>query len=417
MIRSSSNSETRRGRSFCRASTASAHFDSFTLSLVKAGYVHSALKRRVRAATHFGYWADTEGLVLAALDERALAAFDRHLPACHCILRRRRRHGATHEAGFASLFVAHLRSLGIVPPSPVPARPIVPPVLVAYRAWMLRHRGVTSSTIDVYQRTLVEILATIGDDTAKYTCSVLREFFLDQRRRGRRGMRTAATAMRSFLRYLVAEGQCRIGLDCAVPGAAQWRLSALPRALSPESVDRVLATCKPGTRSGIRDRSVLLLLARLGLRAGDVAGLCIADVDWYAGTLRLRGKGRRESLLPLPQDVGDALLEYIKKGRADHADAHIFLTTIAPHRPLASSGVSSIVCTALRRAGIEDAPSRGSHLLRHSAATAMLRGGASLDAIAEVLRHRSLATTMLYAKVDLALLAAVVQPWPEVVSC
>ena len=403
---------------FPRGSAAGAYLAAFAQSLAEAGYVPSAVQRRVTAAAHLGYWADAERIELAALDEQALLAFGKHLRACRCIKRRRRRGRADPlDARLATLFVAHLRSLGIVPAAPPPEAIVVSPVLAAYRAWMLRHRGVTSSTIDVYQRVLVEVLATIGDDAARYTAPMLRKFILDRRDRGHGWIKTVATPMRSFLRYLAAEGRCVPGLDGAVPSAAQWRLSALPHALAPEAVGRLLATCDPAARCGLRDRAVLLLLARLGLRAGDVAQLRFDDVDWSEGTLRLRGKARRESLLPLPQDVGEALLAYVECGRPAHADARIFLTAIAPSRPIAASAISSIVGTSLRHAGITDAPSRGSHLMRHSAATAMLRGGASLDAIAGVLRHKSLQTTQVYAKVDLALLATVVQPWPGVVSC
>lgn len=414
----SSNSKATGSFSFPRDSAAGAYLSSFAQSLVEAGYVVEAAQRRVRAAAHLGYWADREGIVLAAFDEHVLVEFGQHLRACRCIRRRRRRTGADLLGDRdAALFVAHLRALGVVPPAAPPPPPAILPVLAAYGAWMLRHRGVTRSTVVVYQRALAGVLAAIGEDTGKYTPTALRKFFLDRRDRGRGWMRTTTTALRTFLRYLAAEGVCSPGLDAVVPHVAQWRLSTLPRALGAEAVDRVLAAPDRAKRCGLRDRAVLLLLARLGLRAGDVAELRFTDVDWGRATLRLRGKGRRECLLPVPQDVGEALLEYVERGRPAHSDARIFLTAIAPHRPLASSGVSSIVHTALRHAGITNAPSRGSHVLRHSAATAMLRGGASLEAIGGVLRHTSLATTAVYAKVDLALLATIVQPWPEAVPC
>jgi site-specific recombinase XerD len=163
---------------------------------------------------------------------------------------------------------------------------------------------------------------------------------------------------------------------------------------------------------GLRDRAVLLLLSRLGLRCGDVVGLTAEDVDWKHGGLRVTGKGRRPDVLPLPQEVGDALLAYIERGRSENRDRTIFLRARAPHRPLSRIAVTDIVASALRRAGIVDAPTKGAHQLRHSAATNMLRAGVGLHEIGTVLRHRSMATTAIYAKVDVASLAAIAQPWP-----
>jgi integrase/recombinase XerD len=408
-----------RSFTYSRASTAGDHLGSFAAALVSAGYVPSAVQRRVKAAAHLGCWADDNRLLLGSLGEQALLAFGRHLLRCRCIKRRRRGVGADQlDARLATLFLAHLRTLGVVAPAPVPAPSVSHPLLVSFQAWMLRHRGVTPSTMKVYLRPLVELLAILGGNPDAYTPTAIRRFFVDAHGRGRGWMRTATTATRSFLRYLVVEGRCASGLDAVVPAVVQWRLATLPRALAPAAVDRLLATCDSTTRCGLRDRAVLLLLVRLGLRAGDVAELRLTDIDWGAGTLHVRGKGRRESILPLPQDVGDALLAYLERGRPAHHDTRIFLRAIAPHQPFATAeAVSSIVRTALQHAEITDAPSHGAHQLRHAAATAMLRAGVSLDGIAGVLRHRSPATTALYAKVDVALLASIAQPWwPEVRS-
>jgi integrase len=198
-----------------------------------------------------------------------------------------------------------------------------------------------------------------------------------------------------------------------VPTVPQWRLSSLPRYLESADVERVIASCDVSTIKGLRDRAILLLLARLGVRAGDIIAMTVTDADWKHGTLRMRGKSRREAVLPLPQDVGDALLAYMESGRPRATTERMFLTVCAPIRPFTGpSSISEIVKVALRHAGIIDAPSRGAHLLRHSAATAMLRAGSSLDTIAVVLRHRSPDTTALYAKVDLEMLQLVVQCWP-----
>jgi site-specific recombinase XerD len=226
-------------------------------------------------------------------------------------------------------------------------------------------------------------------------------------------MRFALTALRAFLRFTVFEGLTRPGLEQCVPAVPLWRLSALPRYLMPADVQRVIASCDLSKPIGIRDRAILLLLARLALRAGDIVRMLLADVDWSQGTLRVCGKGRREVLLPLPQEVGDAVFAYLRRVRPSAETNRLFLAVRAPIRPFAGpASISVIVRSALDRAGVKDPPSHGANLLRHSAATAMLRAGSSLETIATVLRHRSARTTAHYAKVDVTMLGQVVQPWP-----
>jgi integrase len=218
-----------------------------------------------------------------------------------------------------------------------------------------------------------------------------------------------------FLRYLASQGKCRAGLDAAIPTIAGWRLASLPRCLSTDEVEQLLAACDPSSPMGLRDRAVILLLARLGLRASDVAALCFADIDWEDGSVLVKGKSRREVRLPLPQEVGDAILTYLEH-RPRVQDEHVFVRCVAPFRGLLDSAVSQIVRRNMRRASIT-AASYGSHILRHSAATEMLRRGVSLYDIGSVLRHRSADMSGYYAKVDMELLKQVVQPWPEVLSC
>jgi site-specific recombinase XerD len=284
---------------------------------------------------------------------------------------------------------------------------------------MRRHRGVTERTIDGYEVLIAKMLPSLGSDPALYDATRVREVLLGEvRQRSSSYAKSFVSALRAFLRFLAAEGRCRPHLHRAVPAVREWKLSALPRCLEPEEVERVIASCDLQKPEGVRDRAVLLLLARLGLRAGDIVAMRLGDLDWRSGTLRVRGKGHKEVRLPLPQDAGDALAEYLATARPSTDHERVFLCANAPVRPFAASSVvSTIVRFALERAGITDPPSRGAHLLRHSAATAMLRSGASLDAIATVLRHRSTDMTAHYAKVDLALLQLVAQPWPEAPSC
>lgn len=185
-----------------------------------------------------------------------------------------------------------------------------------------------------------------------------------------------------------------------------------------DKIERIIDSCDSGTPSGLRDRAVLLLLARLGLRAGDVANLRLGDIDWKTGRFRVMGKGRREVWLPLPQDAGDALLTYLQRVRPAVSNDHVFLKIQAPIAPCSASSVSHRVAEAIRRAGVE-APAHGAHLLRHSLATRMLREGATLDAIGVLLRHEDIETTAVYSKVDVELLRQVAQPWPtaEVSRC
>jgi len=227
--------------------------------------------------------------------------------------------------------------------------------------------------------------------------------------------KSIVVAVRSFIRFLGATGQCSPGLEHALPGFASWQLSSLPRFLAIEDVERVIGSCT-GYAFGVRDKAVLLLLARLGLRASEVAQLKFSEIDWHNGTITVCGKGRRHELLPLPQEVGQAILLYLNHGRPGLKVPEVFTSVLAPLRPLTRAAVTHIVRSALRRAKIK-APINGAHVLRHSAATAMLRQGASLAGVGAVLRHRSPMTTAHYAKVDFNLLKEIAQPWPEVSSC
>jgi site-specific recombinase XerD len=221
-----------------------------------------------------------------------------------------------------------------------------------------------------------------------------------------------------FLRFLIADGKCAAGLDASIPALAHWRLSSLPRYLQPEEVERVITSCDPATPAGARDRAILLLLARLGLRAGDIVRLRLDDLDWKGANIRVAGKGRCQALLPLTQEIGDAIATYIKDGRPRSDTDALFIRSRAPFRAFADHcAISMIVAQAMHRASVV-CPSRGAaHVLRHSVASSMLRQGASLQEIAGVLRHRSIATTEIYAKVDVVALRQIAQPWPGEKVC
>jgi site-specific recombinase XerD len=268
---------------------------------------------------------------------------------------------------------------------------------------MNAQRGTLDVTLNNYRLTLLNLLQRLGDQPDRYDAEALRGFVLDRAsHHGLAHAKQVVTAVRMFLRYLVATGQCAAGLDQAIPTIAHWRLSHLPKYLSAEAVERVIASCDLTIPIGVRDRSVLLLLARLGLRAGDVAGLQLSAIDWQAGTVLVAGKNRRECRLSLPQGVGDAILAYLEQ-RSAIDDGHVFVTAVAPIRGLSYQTVGQIVTRAMHRADIQ-APIHGAHVLRHSAVTEMLRQGMSLPAIGVVLRHATVETTAVYAKVDVQLL-------------
>jgi len=220
------------------------------------------------------------------------------------------------------------------------------------------------------------------------------------------------TALRSFLRYLLHRGEIDTDLAACVPCVPRWTLSTVPKFLAPGQVQKVLEHCDRRTASGIRDYAILLLLARLGLRACEVVSLNLDDIDWHEGRLLLRGKGRRWAQLPLLQEIGEALACYLQQARPRCASRRVFVRGRAPREGFAnSSAICCVVEHALARAGI-DSPRKGAHLFRHTLATDMLRQGASLTEIGQLLRHRHPSTTMIYAKVDLSALRLLALPWP-----
>jgi site-specific recombinase XerD len=289
-------------------------------------------------------------------------------------------------------------------------------MLGEFRSWMRKHRGLTETTLDLYQGVLVGLLDALGDDARAYSAEALRAFVLERARpHGIHRAKCIVVAVRSFVRFLGVTGQCPPGMEHAIPGFASWQLSSVPRFLVAEDVERVIDSCTD-YEFGLRDRAVLLLLARLGLRASEVAQLKFADIDWRNGSITVCGKGRRRESLPLPQEVGDAILLYLNQGRPSLHVPEVFTSALAPFRVLTRAAVTHIVRSALRRTGVK-APINGAHVLRHSAATTLLRQGVSLAGVGAVLRHCSPMTTAHYAKVDFGLLSEIAQPWPEVPSC
>lgn len=392
-----------------RAGPSGAWLDGFGCSLQEDGYSWWTARSYVRAAHHFGHFLRRRRIAITAVQPEAVAAFRRHLKTCSCPTPRA---AAADAVRGARCFLRHLWKVGV---AVKPSTPALPPLVQGFCRWLETHRGASATTVARYGAAAVELLSEHGSDPSQYDAAGLRAFLLQRaRQRGVGGTKAISSALRMFLRYLASQGQCRAGLDAAIPSIAGWRLASLPRSLSADEVERLLAACDRSSSTGLRDRAAILLLARLGLRASDVAGLCFADIDWDDGSLVVKGKSRREARLPLPQEVGDAILEYLEHRPSTHSEA-VFLRTVAPFRGLGGQSVSQIVRRAMRRAGVT-AQCYGSHALRHAAATEMLRQGVSLYDIGSVLRHRSADMSAYYAKVDMGLLRQIVQPWPEVLS-
>ena len=368
------------------------------------------------AARHFAEWLRRSGIAVVDVDDGVIAQFARH--RCKCSGNRQHHLLSAKYVRRVRRFICFLVERGVARAA-APNVAVVNQRVAEFQDWLRHHRGISERTVDRHGRMIMRLLPGLGDDPGTYHAELVRRVILAEAQRSSRPyIKTMTTALRGYLRFLAAHGVCRPWLDRAVPAIPQWRLSALPRYLPPADVERLIACCDLTKPHGIRDKAILLLLARLGLRAGDILGMRLDDIAWDEGTLRVRGKGRREVRLPLPQDAGDALLEYLEQARPRVDDDRMFLRSSAPYRPFAGPcAISDVVRLALKRAGITDPPSRGANLLRHSAATGMLRAGATLDAIGAVLRHRSTDTTAHYAKVDVAMLRQIAQSWAGDASC
>ena len=389
-----------------------AYIDSFLDDQCAAGYSTKTLAERRSSVTGFARWAQAEGAGEEGLGDDHIQAF---------ITRRPRRDMTAKERATARRFLAHLRARGVVPPPPsMPAGP-AEILLGRYVAFLRQDRGLAENSILVYapcaRAFLDDRVAQAGAlalDTLD--ADTIRRFLLGRiQDRSTESARLVTVALRSLLRFLFLRSETPRDLSAAVPSMRTYRLAGVPTHLSPEDIDRVLATPARSTTRGRRDYAILVLLARLGLRASEVMTLELGDLRWRTGEIVVRGKGPRVDHLPLLADVGRAVAAYLKHDRGTSTSRRVFLRLIPPRigltRPCA---VDHIVRLALSRAGIPPRPRHVAHLFRHSLATRMIRHGASIPEIAEVLRHRAQSSTMIYAKVSLEALRTVARPWPMV---
>jgi integrase/recombinase XerD len=389
-----------------RSGPLTSHAASFADELSRLGYKRGAAGRHLELLADLDNWLAGEGLSPAELTRGHVAGF----------LESRRARGCRELVspfGFRALY-EHLVCLGAVPEPEgrVPAGSLAAP-LGCYHDYLAKERGLSDGVIEHYLKVAHAFISHIGDgegvDWDKVGPTEVARFLVTECRHAPGARKALPSALRSFLRFALLEGWTTAPLAEVVPSVAAWSQSTLPRRLQPEQVRRLLASCDRGSGAGRRDYAVLALLARLGLRAGEVAGMRLGDFDWRAGEVVVRGKGRRDEKLPLPSDVGEAVSGYLVDGRPPTTERRVFLRAVAPWRALTPASVSLIVYRACDRAGL---PRVGAHCIRHSAASEMLNNGASLAEVGQVLRHRSLLSTQVYAKVDHARLACLVRPWP-----
>jgi integrase/recombinase XerD len=285
-----------------RASPVGSHIDGFATALFARGYSAQVGSPCLHHAVHLGLWMESSGIPLDSLDEMVLTSFEEHFSTCQCVGERPSRHTSVHSR--VRVFHRYLQDADVVA-RPVAVVVVDEPLVTNSIAWMRQQRGASERTIKSYLRVVRRLLELVGNDPSKYTMPALRKAVVAiAEGRGLATRVSIATATRLFLRQLAVRGLCSIDLADGVPCPARWKQTTLPKHLSGADVEKLLGACDLGTPTGLRDRAVMLLLARLGLRAGDVAALQLADVDWMAATIRVVGKGRRETRLPLPQDEG-----------------------------------------------------------------------------------------------------------------
>ena len=379
----------------------------FVVELVGRGYRPRSVSGQLELMAHLSRWLAERGVEPGGLTP---VMADRFLEI--------RRAGDVSLCSWRALgpLVGYLRGLGVIPKLAASADSPVDRLLVEYRDYLLRERGLTAGSVAHLERVarlfLAERTEPLEGALGGLSASEVTGFVVAQCGPGGRSGASAkilTSGLRSLLRYLHLVGFIERPLAQAVPRAAGWRLSSLPRPLETEHVARLLLSCDQGTVVGRRDLAILLLLARLGLRAGEIGRLSLDDIDWRAGEVTIHGKGSTSERLPLPHEVGEQLVSYLRQGRPRVDFREVFVSMHAPLRSLSPIAVTQVVATACKRAGIE--PVRA-HRLRHTLASELLRAGTPLAQIAPVLRHASVATTAIYAKIDREALRALARPWP-----
>jgi site-specific recombinase XerD len=393
----------------------SSHLVAFVASLIQQQYAASVIYIKLRHALAFDRWLAKRRIALVGLGEVHIERFQSRVRRLHGRIRVETRLLERREVNHLLRF---LRAQGACPTGHVEAT-AAEGMIARFEEHLQHQQGLAATTIERY-RTITEQFLEHRFGRGAVDLTVLRAadttafVQLQGQRLHPPALKCVVNALRSFLRFAQYRGEVTAGLVAAVPRVAAWSTTpALPKAISLQHAQRALDSCNLSTGVGLRDRAVLLLLARLGLRAKEIIGLSLEDCDWDRGHLRVRSKGGRQQLLPIPVDVGAAIAAYLQHGRPTSPDRHLFLRSQAPIRGLmpGSDAIGSIVRRALQRARV-DTPHRGSHQFRHALAVHMLQRGASLEEIGEVLRHQSPQSTSLYARVDIDALRTLALSWP-----
>lgn len=379
------------------------YLPGFRAALEARGYRREPVTLQLQLMAHVSRWLEGEGLDVVDLSPERIDEF--------LVARRQAGYTLFRSAKALVPLVDYLRESGVLrPPDPVLAVTAADRFLEAFRIYLTAERALSEGTVVGYIHIARLFLAerpTNDLGLERLEAAEIVEFVKTEA--PRRGPANVTAGLRAFLRFCHLKGLIPRSLIDAVPKVASWRLAGLPKAVDPATVKALLVGCDRRTAAGRRAYAVLMLLARLGLRAGEVTGLCLDDIDWRAGEILVRGKGPRLERLPLPADVGEALAGWLKRGRPRCPAREVITRLRAPHGPLTPPGVAAIVDAACKRAGVAHI---NAHRLRHSAATDMLAAGAGLAEIGQVLRHRSVGTTAIYAKVDRAGLRRLASPWP-----
>jgi len=388
---------------------------SYITLLTSEGYTRCMIRRHVRAIDAFGAWLRRRRITVEGIDLAALDRFARAYPRRRCSSRPCGR--IPEVVGSVRKFATFLWAIGAAECLKTPPPTEADLLLRSFDKHLDSVKGLAPGTRSRYLRYAGLFLETkfgsATPDWSRVGVGDIVDFVREQAARLKpTACRAPVTAIRALLRYLALTGAVRGGLGGAIPAVREWKHSSLPTYLSAEDVERVLADRGGETAFRRRDHAILLLLARLGLRASEVAGLDLDSIDWRQGRVVIwAGKTGMARELPLPGDVGEALVSYLRENRPNRCGGAVFLRSRPPHGRLSGAAVSSMAKRALLRSGVATVH-LGSHVFRHSAATRMVRRGATFKEVADVLGHASLTTTAIYAKLDLHTLGRVALPWP-----
>jgi integrase/recombinase XerD len=387
------------------------HIAAFVADLRAAGYAHNTLSAKRIALERFIIWRGRRRRTSLEPTGSEISEFLTKSPQGS-------RRSVSSRALFNFLDYLRLRNV-VTTCAPIPPETVSSALVKRYADFLRNEKGLAELSLKVYLPVAEDLLHYLEEEhgirsVRRLDASLLRAFlFKRAQARSSECVRLLATSLRSFLRFLHVQDEIPKDLTAAIPTVRRWAQPDIPKKLTPAEVKQVLEAPNPGTSTGRRDFAILLLLARLGLRSSEILSIELGDLHWRTGEIVIRGKGHQQDLLPLPRDVGSAIASYLRRDRGARPTRRVFLRTIAPRVPLTGpASIGHIVRRAMTKAGVERPMQIAAHLFRHTLASSMLQHGADLRDISEVLRHRALVSTEIYAKIDLGALEEVARPWP-----